>query len=94
MSPVVAYDEIRPEQVRHNQGGPGIPASTSYSFFRATPDKPGDPSAFLAQYGPGDRSCTHYHAVDQFQILVKGKGRLGRHEVAPYYVHFAREPAS
>jgi len=87
---VVAYDEIGPQQIKRNPGGPDRPASTSYSFFRATPDRAGDPSAFLAQYDPGDNSCTHFHTVDQFQILVKGRGQLGRHEVSPYHVHFAR----
>lgn len=90
MSLVVAFDDIKPDQIRKNPGGPDRPASTNFPFFRATPDRPGAPSAFLAQYDPGDRSCTHFHAVDQFQILVKGRGQLGRHEVSPYYVHFAR----
>ena len=90
MSLVVAFDEIKPDQVRRNKGGPDSPASTNFPFFRASSDTPDAPTAFLAQYDPGDRSCTHFHAVDQFQILVKGKGRLGRHEVAPYYVHFSR----
>jgi rubredoxin len=90
MSLVVAFDEITPDQVRKNKGGPDRPASTNFPFFRATPDTPDAPSAFLAQYDPGDRSCSHFHTVDQFQILVKGKGQMGRHEVAPYYVHFAR----
>lgn len=90
MSLVVAFDEIKPDQIRRNKGGPDRPASTNFPFFRASPDTPDAPTAFLAQYDPGDRSCTHFHAVDQFQILVKGKGQLGRHAVSPYYVHFAR----
>jgi len=90
MSLVVAFDEIKPDQVKRNQGGADRPASTNFPFFRATRDTPDAPSAFLAQYDPGDKSCTHFHCVDQFQILVKGKGRLGRHEVSPYYVHFSR----
>jgi rubredoxin len=90
MSLVVAFDEIRPEQIRKNPGGPDRPASTNFPFFRATPDTPDAPTAFLAQYSPGDRSSSHFHAVDQFQILVRGKGQFGRHDVAPYYVHFAR----
>lgn len=90
MSLVVAFDEIKPDQIRRNKGGPDSPASTNFPFFRASPDTPDAPTAFLARYDPGDRSCTHFHAVDQFQILVAGKGQLGRHEVAPYYVHFAR----
>jgi rubredoxin len=90
MSLVVAFDEITPDRIRKNPGGPDRPASTNYAFFRARPETPEAPSAFLAQYDPGDNSCAHYHAVDQFQILVKGKGHLGRHAVEPYYVHFAR----
>lgn len=90
MSLVVAFDEIRPDQIRKNPGGPDRPASTNFGFFRATADTPDAPSAFLAQYDPGDRSSSHFHAVDQFQILVKGKGDFGRHQVAPYCVHFAR----
>ena len=90
MSLVVAFDEISPDRIRKNKGGPDSPASTNFPFFRATPEAPDAPTAFLAQYDPGDRSCTHFHTVDQFQILVKGRGQLGRHEVEPYYVHFAR----
>ena len=87
---VVSYDEIKPESIRRNPGGPDRPASTNHPFFRATPDTPDAPTAFLAQYDPGDKSCTHFHQVDQFQILVQGKGTLGRHAVEPYYVHFSR----
>jgi rubredoxin len=90
MSLVVAFDEIPREKVRKNPGGPDRPASTNYPFFRSTVDAPDGPMAFLAQYPPGDNSCTHYHQVDQFQILVQGGGDFGRHQVAPYYVHFAR----
>jgi len=90
MTIVVAFDEIPQEKIRKNPGGPDRPVSTNYPFFRSTADAPDGPMAFLAQYDPGERSCTHYHQVDQFQILVKGKGQFGRHAVAPYYVHFAR----
>jgi rubredoxin len=90
MSLVVAFDEIRPDQIRKNPGGPDRPASTNFGFFRATSDTPDAPTAFLAKYDPGDRSSAHFHAVDQFQILVQGRGEFGRHEVAPYHVHFAR----
>ena len=90
MALVVSYDDIGPGQIRRNPGVGGAPASTNYRFFVASKETPDAPSAFLAQYPPDEHSTAHYHAVDQFQILVKGKGQLGRHEVAPYYVHFAR----
>jgi rubredoxin len=90
MTIVVAFDDITADKIRKNPGGPDRPASTNYPFFRSTAATPGEPMAFLAQYDAGDRSCAHYHSVDQFQILVQGSGQFGRHEVAPYYVHFAR----
>ncbi len=90
MSLVAAFDDIGPDRIRRNKGGPDSPASTNFAFFRATSDTPDAPSAFLARYDPDDRSCAHYHQVDQFQILVAGKGTMGHHVVEPYYVHFAR----
>lgn len=90
MALVVAYDDIKPDQIKRNKGGPDSPASTNLPYFRASADTPGAPSAFLARYDPDAKSCAHFHAVDQFQILVQGKGTLGHHEVAPYYIHFAR----
>lgn len=90
MTLVVAYDDIGADRIRRNPGGNGAPASTNYRFFVASAETPDAPSAFLAQYGPGDKSTAHYHAVDQFQILVKGRGQLGRHDVSPYYLHFSR----
>jgi rubredoxin len=90
MTLVVAYDDIGPDRIRRNPGGNGAPASTNYRFFGSNPAEPDSPSAFLAQYPPDDNSTAHYHVVDQFQILVRGKGEIGRHKVEPYYVHFAR----
>lgn len=90
MSVVVSYNDIDLTRIKPNKGGNGAPASTNYVFFRATKEDPVAPTAFLAQYPPDEHSSAHYHAVDQFQILVKGSGELGRHSVQPYYVHFSR----
>jgi rubredoxin len=90
MSIVVSYDEIDLTKIKPNKGGNGAPASTNYVFFRASKEDPVAPTAFLAQYPPDEHSSAHYHAVDQFQILVKGSGDLGRHSVKPYYLHFSR----
>jgi rubredoxin len=90
MTLVVAYDDIGPAGIRRNTGGNGAPGSTNYRFFVASKEQPDAPSAFLAQYPPDEHSTAHYHAVDQFQILVRGKGQLGRHDVSPYYLHFSR----
>ena len=88
MSLILAYDDIKPEQVK--RGGGGSTSRTSTSFIRATPENPIGPTAFMVRYDPGHVSSTHFHEVDQFQVLVDGKGRFGRHDVTPYSVHFSR----
>jgi len=52
------------------------------------PTTNGDPQAYLLEHEPGNVIEPHFHTVDQFQLFVAGTGRLGRHEVAPFHVHY------
>lgn len=90
MPRVVAIADIDSKGIRKVERAPGTPDATSTNFFRATADTPNAPSAFHNRYTPDSTSAAHYHAVDQFQIIVEGKGDFGRHKVAPYCVHFSR----
>ena len=90
MSIVMGMDEISAEKVQHRPGKNGGPGTSNTPFFRATSDTPDAPTAFIARYEPGRFSSAHFHAVDQFQILVDGSGTFGRHDVAPFCVHFSR----
>lgn len=48
------------------------------------------PQIFLVDY-PGQAGVAvrpHFHSVDQFQVFWKGE-RVGRHEIQPYFVHYA-----
>jgi rubredoxin len=88
---VVAMSEIPANKV--NQPGrnqPGAPGAKTTTFFRATPDTPDGPTAALNRYEGMKISNAHFHAVDQFQVIVEGSGDFGRHPVKPYYVHFSR----
>ena len=42
-------------------------------------DEPEHNVAFIQESSPGHSLRTHYHSADQFQIIVKGDGKLGRH---------------
>ena len=33
---------------------------------------------------------THFHAVDQYQVIYNGSGAMGKHPVGPRAVHFSR----
>jgi hypothetical protein len=47
------------------------------------------PNCKLIEQQPRGVLQSHFHIVDQFQIMVAGEGLLGKHQVAPYTVHFA-----
>lgn len=47
------------------------------------------PQAFLVEQDPGTTILPHFHQQNQFQVVVKGGGLLGRHEVKPVTVHYA-----
>lgn len=54
------------------------------------PPAPGSfyPMAFLVEQPPGSVVQSHFHAADQFQVVVAGGGHLGRHAVRPVTVHY------
>ncbi len=47
------------------------------------------PQAFLVEHEkPGHVIKPHFHHVDQFQIVVHGGGKLGKHPLQPVSVHY------
>ena len=53
-------------------------------------DAPG-PHAYLVEQAADVELRPHFHLTDQFQVAVRGSGRLGRHHaLAPVTVHYAR----
>ena len=48
------------------------------------------PQAFVVDYlEDGARIDSHFHDVDQFQVFVRGDGKIGRDEVRPITFHYA-----
>ncbi len=90
MAQIAAYEDITADQVIRNRGNdPDHPSADVYPFI-GRPKDGAQANAFLVRYIPGTTSSTHYHAADQMQIIVEGKGRLGHHDMTPYQVHFSR----
>lgn len=48
-----------------------------------------EPQAFLVEQEAQAVVHPHFHFVDQFQVVVEGGGRIGRHGVQPIMAHFA-----
>lgn len=47
------------------------------------------PNAFLVEQAPGVSLRAHFHRHNQFQLFVRGDGRLGAHPVGALTVHYA-----
>jgi hypothetical protein len=57
-------------------------------FFTASAEAPATPVAFLVEKKAHAIIPTHFHEVNQFQVIVGGYGTLGKHEVRPFTTHF------
>lgn len=90
MALAIAFDTAKASQVRIEGDGSGIIGGLSLTQFFGSRDNPDLPYAALVQFDPGGVSHAHFHIVDQFQVIVDGKGKLGRHDLTPYGVHFSR----
>src|SRR5262249_50691449 len=89
----VALEDAKAGEYRIEGDGTNLKGGSSIVplFGSPTNRNGGDaPQAFLSQGDPSRATRAHFHALDQFQIVMKGKGRLGRHDLIPYGVHFAR----
>jgi rubredoxin len=85
---VMSRDDIPPQNITrtHNPA----PEGNSVLFFGRS-QNPEVPEAFVAEHDPGQRDySSHFHTSDEFQVVLDGKGMMGRHHVSPYCVHFAR----
>lgn len=91
MALVKAYDEIENPRVERILPS-GYRGWRSDFIKRPDPaDKTTDtPMAFLAEGSAHRLLRTHFHEVDQFQIIFNGDGTLGKHPIAPGGVHFSR----
>jgi rubredoxin len=86
MAATVAYDELTETRILKKVKG-----GSRWNTYFFQPDKGSRlPQAFLVENSPHRMLRTHFHDVDQFQVIVDGDGTLGKHAVRPFTVHFAR----
>jgi hypothetical protein len=60
------------------------------TYFLSSPPGSGLPQSFRVENTPHRHLGTHFLEVDQFQVIVRGTGTLGRHVLEPFMVHFSR----
>jgi len=86
---VKAYDEVENPRIQRNLANGHFAWRTD--FIKRPEDKSLDtPMAFLAEGSANRVLRTHFHEVDQFQVIYNGAGSMGKHPVGPGAVHFSR----
>jgi rubredoxin len=86
---VKAYDEIENPRIQRNL--PNGHFGWRSDFIQRPEDKRVDtPMAFLAEGSAHRVLRTHFHVVDQFQVMYKGSGAMGKTPVGRGAVHFSR----
>lgn len=66
-----------------------LPDRSDVTYIDPAPGEKRAPQAFLIQQEAGATVRSHFHFVDQFQVVAAGSGLLGRHALAPLSVHFS-----
>ena len=84
---VIAFEDAKRDEfhlVKRRGGRTHVP------FLQSSAETPELPAAFLSTQNPGRVIDTHFHLYDQFQLVMDGKGTLGREKISPFDVHFSR----
>ena len=90
MALVIAYDDVKSKQRITKSKFNETDVSVVQTPFLGSRGNPNLPLSALAAFGPGRYSSPHYHDVDQFQIMIEGKGKMGRRDISTNSVHFSR----
>lgn len=86
---VTAYEEVPNPRIQRNLANGHFAWRTD--FIKRPEDKTVDtPMAFLAEGSANRTLRSHFHIVDQFQVIAKGDGKMGKHPVGFGGVHFSR----
>ncbi len=84
---ITAYDDVKDKKIMRNPPSGG---TTWRTDFMRPPQGVKEPMAFLAEGTPHRVIKPHFHEVDQFQVIVKGGGVIGKHPLSLNAVHFSR----
>lgn len=89
MPQIIAHKDVEPTRNTKDLGN-GHLSWRTYFIKPPREVRAHEPNAFLAESTPGRVLRTHFHETDQWQVVVKGGGTLGRHKLQQHAVHFAR----
>ncbi|MGE3536584.1 MAG: pentapeptide repeat-containing protein [Candidatus Tectimicrobiota bacterium] len=58
------------------------------SLFLASAEAPEQPMALCVEQEPCGTIPSHFHTVNQFQVVIEGEGTLGKRPLQPWSVHY------
>lgn len=58
------------------------------NYFGCDTSPADSPQGFLIEQSPHSTVMPHFHGVNQFQVVVRGEGMLGRHALHPVCLHY------
>ncbi|AFK62182.1 hypothetical protein TKWG_09280 [Advenella kashmirensis WT001] len=70
-------------------GEDGTPFAHKTVIIGPTKPTPSAPNAYLVEQAPLTTLPVHFHGYGQFQIIVDGAGKLGRHDLRVCTAHYA-----
>jgi rubredoxin len=88
MALVKAYEDVK--ETRKGRDLPNGHMAWRTDFIKRAKEEPDGPIAFLAESTPKRVLRSHFHEVDQFQIIALGGGTLAKHKLAFGGIHFSR----
>ena len=80
------------EEGRGNRSKFTLANGTGYfksDFIASPPGEPVAPQSFLVEQDADSVILPHFHLQNEFQVVVRGSGSIGRHPVRPLSVHYA-----
>lgn len=90
---IVALSNLKssPNRVRHHD--PELFGSEVVSYTTTLTNRSaGEPQVVLVEVpAPGQVLRPHYHASDQYQLVLAGSGTLGTHHIAPISLHYTNK---
>jgi rubredoxin len=88
MPQIASYEVVKAN--RNERALPGGHFRWRTDFLAPPKEVQDEPIAFIAESTPHRVLRAHFHICDQFQVIVKGGGVLGKHPLAIHAVHFSR----
>lgn len=61
-----------------------------YSMIEGKARAGASPQGYYVKQDPDWNFVSHFHLEEQFQVFVRGNGVIGKHEIAPLAVHYAK----